>query len=100
MKRRNGKPRFNPRDTSMRESIGYIGDLPYQHRATITTALYVWNERHPTRWMDKRDLPGLVKAAGIDCLSGDWVDGYKEHKEKRAALKAAKKSEGVADGDK
>lgn len=88
------KPAFNPRDTAMREGITYTGELPYQHRATCTTALYVWNSKHPTRWVDKRDLPGLAKEVGMDSLAGAWVDG-----KKAAQAKRAKKREGVADGN-
>lgn len=98
MKKRTARPRFNPRNTAMRESVTYTGDLPFQHRATVTTALYVWNERKPTIWMDKRDLQELVQEVGIDCLGGAWADGYREHKKKKA--KPAAKAEGVKDGDK
>ena len=50
--------------------VAYLGDLPYQHRGCYTGHLYVWNKRHPSLWIDKRDVPGLVKAIGRELLDG------------------------------
>ena len=49
--------------------IGYLGEFPYQHRGAYTGKLYVWN-KHAMLWIDKRDVPGLVKAVGRDLLDG------------------------------
>lgn len=62
------------------ESVTYCGELPYQHRGAITPTLYVWNKKHPARWVDRRDLPGLLKAAGADDLDSEWVREYKVRK--------------------
>ena len=75
------------------ESVTYCGELPYQHRGAITPALYVWNSKHPTRWVDRRDLPGLLKAAGAENLDSEWVREYKARKAAQKEKREAKKLE-------
>ena len=80
-----GKKRTNPAAfrKDLREGVTFTGEMPYQHRGGVTDTLYVWNTRHPTRWVDRRDLPGLIKDAGVDDLDGDWIATFKEQKKKR-----------------
>ena len=51
--------------------VKFTGILPFEHRGVCTSTLYVWNERHHDRWVDKRDLPHLVKMAGRENLQGN-----------------------------
>lgn len=74
----------------LREGVTFTGELPRQHRGEITDTLYVWNARYKTRWVDRRDLPGLIKDVGVDNLDGDWIADFKKHKEKQAEKKAKK----------
>ena len=67
----------------LRVGVTYTGEMPRQHRGQITDTLYVWNARHPTRWVDKRDLPGLTKEFGVDDLDGEWIAEFKKHKKER-----------------
>ena len=71
-----------------RVGVEYVGDLPYEHRGGCTGVNYVWNERRPSVWVDKRDLPALVKAAGRENLSSDDI----EAKKKTPVKKTVKKS--------
>lgn len=86
----------------LREGVTFIGELPYQHRGEITDTLYIWNARHPTKWVDRRDLPALLQAAGADNLDGKWIAEFKRHKAERQKEKEqrkqikAKKTEEVA----
>ena len=50
--------------------VRYVGDLPVEYRGRVTGTLYVWNERHPTRGVDKRDLPGLAEDGGRHNFEG------------------------------
>jgi len=60
--------------------VAYTGDLPYQFRGPVSDCLYVWRDATP-RWVDKRDLPSLVKEAGRDKLeSGPDTDKQKTGK--------------------
>jgi len=63
--------------------IAYSGELPFEHRGASTGRLYVWRGARP-RWVDKRDLPKLIQAAGLDNLAGPEIDAYKERKSERA----------------
>lgn len=96
--KRDAPPAF--RD-DLREGLTFIGEMPYQYRGKITDTLYVWNERKPSKWVDRRDIPGLIKAAGVDSLAGEWIDSYKAQLEKRAKAKAerAKAKEEAENGD-
>ena len=80
-----------------RAGVEYVGDLPYEHRGECTGVNYVWNDRRPSVWVDKRDLPALVKAAGRENLSSDDIEAKKKAPvQKKAAVKS--KSEGGNDG--
>ena len=72
------------------EPISYIGELPVEHRGIITARLYVWNDRRARR-VDRRDLPTLIKTAGLDNLGGTAIDRLKERQaeQKRAKLEKA-----------
>lgn len=72
-----------------RVGISYTGFLPYQFRGPVTNRLYVWRDAVPV-WVDKRDLPGLVKLAGRDKLEGE-IDASKL-KTKRKAKPRPKKA--------
>lgn len=100
------KPKRNrpPFRRDLRESVAYCGELPFEHRGAITDTLYIWTVRKLTEWVDRRDLPALLKAAGADNLGGEWIAEAKERKaerdrkkaEKREAKRAQDKTEEVA----
>jgi len=71
--------------------VTYCGELPYEHRGAITDTLYVWTARKTTEWVDKRDLPALLKAAGADNLESDWVNEVKERKAEQTRKRAEKR---------
>ena len=73
----------------LRVGVTFIGEMPQQHRGQITDTLYVWNARHTSRWVDRRDLPGLIKELGVDNLDGEWIATFKEKKAERAKKKVA-----------
>lgn len=58
---------------------------PLEHRGVITDTNYVWNQRRPSVWVDKRDLPKLIQVVGIENLRGDG-----EFEKMKAKSKAAK----------
>jgi len=64
-----------------RTGVKFIGDLPFEHRGVCTSTLYVWNERHPDRWVDKRDLPHLVKTAGRENLKSKDIETKKPRRQ-------------------
>ena len=76
-------PKFDPK---RRVGVIYTDDdsLPRQHRGAVTDTLYVFNLRHRSAWVDKRDLAGMVKDLGPDNLDGTWKGSYQEHKEKQS----------------
>lgn len=78
-----------------RAGVEYVGDLPYEHRGECTGVNYVWNDRRPSVWVDKRDLPALVKAAGRENLSSDDIEAKRAPVQKKAVKS---KSEGGNDG--
>lgn len=88
LKPKRNKPPFR-RD--LRESVTYCGELPFEHRGAITDTLYIWTVRKPTVWVDKRDLPALLKAAGADDLDGEWIAEAKERKAERDKKKAERR---------
>ena len=82
------------------ESVTYCGELPWEHRGAITPTLYVWTVKKPTRWVDRRDLPALLKAAGADNLDSKWVREYevrklaqKEKREEKKKLEQAQSAQ-------
>jgi hypothetical protein len=84
MKRRQNPAAFR-RDLAV--GVTFTCDLPKQHRGEVTDTLYVWNARHMARPVDRRDLPGLIKEFGVDCLDGDWIAQFKRKKAEREAKK-------------
>lgn len=91
-----GSRTFRPRSKRVifgeagRVDITYTGDLPFEHRGAFTGRLYVWRRARP-KWVDKRDLPKLIKLVGLDDLVGLEIDLYKERKLAAAKERAAKK---------
>lgn len=98
------KPKRNRPPFKRDESVTYCGDLPFEHRGAITDTLYIWTARKTAEWVDKRDLPALLKAAGMDNLESAWVFEVRERKaelaqkkaERREAKRAQDKTEEVA----
>jgi len=80
-------------------SVLFTGERPIQYRGAYTGLFYIWPLKRPATWgvwMDKRDVPGLLKQVGIDVLDGDYIDELKEkmaeaEKKKKARKKAAEK---------
>jgi hypothetical protein len=58
-------PRFGEKGTRW---VSYTDELPFEHRGTVTSTLYVWTSKHPRLSVDLRDLPGLVQEAGRQSL--------------------------------
>ena len=85
--RRVGKRRPVPKiDTS----VLFTGKRPIEYRGAYTGLLYIWPASRPATWgvwMDHRDVPGLIKKAGIENLAGKYID---ELTEKMAALEKKK----------
>jgi len=50
--------------------VRYTGEMPFEHRGSVTSTLYVWTERHPRLLVDARELPEVAQAAGRDNLEG------------------------------
>ena len=84
----------------LRVGVTYTGEMPRQHRGEITDTLYVWNTRHPTRWVDKRDLPGLIKEFSVDNLDGEWIAEFKKHKKEREKKVEREKKQAEAEQEK
>ena len=77
-----------------RIGVAYTGVLPWQFRGPVTNRLYVWRDAIPV-WIDKRDLPGLVKMAGRDKLEGE-IDASKQKTKQKAKPKPKKVTLGKA----
>jgi len=60
-------PTFGEKGTKW---VRYTGALPFEHRGSVTSTLYVWTERRPRLLVDARELPEIVEAAGRDNLEG------------------------------
>ena len=63
------------------EGIKYLGDKPFQWRGEYK--LYVWKPNGRAVWVDKRDVPALIKAVGVENLKGRNLDAYRERKASR-----------------
>lgn len=61
-----------------------------EYRGVVTGMNYVWNPRHLSRWVDKRDLPGLIEKAGLENLTGG--EGFMKFRAKKLAPKKPRKS--------
>jgi hypothetical protein len=75
--------------TQGKEGIEYLGEKPFQWRGEFK--LYVWRDWR-SQWVDKRDVPALIKEVGIENLGGRNLDAYKEQK-----AKASRKKKDAAD---
>ena len=76
-----------------RALVKYVGELPFEYRGSYTGTNYVWYPRKPKHWVDKRDLPGLAKAAGRDNL-----EGLPEEKPKKSRKSAPPPAQEAAQG--
>lgn len=65
-----------------KEGISYLGDTPFQFIGEYR--VYVWKPNKRSQWVDKRDIPRLIKEVGLENLAGRNLDAYKEQKEEKA----------------
>lgn len=86
------KTRKPPFRNELRESVTYCEDGTLEYRGLVTDTLYVWNARRHTRWVDRRDLPGLMKQFDPGKFDGGWITEFKARKEERARKREEKKT--------
>ncbi len=60
------------------EDVLYTGQLPFAAVGAYTCNRYKWSTVKPVRQVDRRDLPSIVAAGGIDNFSMASADAETE----------------------
>lgn len=56
------------------DELTYTGELPKSFTGEVTKNVYKWSAKKPTRIVDKRDVEGIVKAAGGPKAFGELAE--------------------------